>query len=328
LSVRGQLSACLMIFSLWSSAARADGCPASALGTTRTLAVGSSGGLEIGLKTYPQTLALKDHEVVLTFDDGPSTSTTAAVLDALAHECVKATFFLIGRNAKASPALVRREIAEGHTVGHHTFSHSAATLRRMARTAAERDIDAGFQADDVAAYGLAASEPRVPFFRFPGFADTPSLDRWLMDRNVAIFGADLWASDWELLTPQAELRLVMARLEQTKGGMILLHDTQGSTARMLPAFLRALKAGGYHVVHLAPGSASPELRKAPDGWSSETDRIITEVFKHDARRHRQLRHWRPGRRWTHSVHRRAAGRKAGLHTGRALRPFRRWQTFD
>jgi len=54
---------------------------------------------------------LDDHEIVLTFDDGPSVQTTPRILDALAAECVKATFFLVGRNAEALPALVTREVS-------------------------------------------------------------------------------------------------------------------------------------------------------------------------------------------------------------------------
>src|ERR1700738_1263923 len=150
----------------------AAACPPQALGVARTLEVGTSGGLQVGLKTYPRSLALDDREIVLTFDDGPSAQTTPKVLDALAKECVKATFFLVGRNAEASPALVKREIAEGHTVGHHTFSHPDVTMRGLSDNAARPDIWLGFQADDQAAYGTSGSAPRVPFFRFPGFADT------------------------------------------------------------------------------------------------------------------------------------------------------------
>ena len=264
-----------------------ESCGLDALGTSRTLVVGTHGGSEIGLKTYPQTLPLRDHEVALTFDDGPSAKTTPAVLDALKHECVKATFFLIGRNAQGLPALVRREIAEGHTVGHHTFSHPAITLRRMSTSAAEADIDRGFKADDIAATGAASEAPRVPFFRFPGFADTPAVDAWLAGRNIAVFGADLWASDWLMMTPAAELALVMGRLEKTRGGVVLFHDTKSSTARMLPAFLRALKANGFHIVQLVTGDGLPETRSAPAGWTSDTDRIINQVFEaEDARTHR------------------------------------------
>ncbi len=256
-------------------------CPPDALGVSRTLKLDTRGGFAVGLKTYPRTLALADHEVVLTFDDGPSAS-TPKVLDALAAECVKATFFLIGRYAEALPEVVKREVAEGHTVGHHTLSHPVATMRRLSEAAAREEIDKGFAADDRAAYGAAGTEPRTPFFRFPGFADTPALDAWLASRNIAIFGADLWASDWLPLTPEHELKIVLSRLEETKGGILLLHDSKAQTAAMLPALLRELKQRGFRIVHIEPGDDPPPLRPAPAGWTSETEKIIAQVFAREA----------------------------------------------
>lgn len=285
-----------------SPAWSAPACRADALGTSRTLVLGTKNGPEVGLKSYPQTLPLADHEVVLTFDDGPG-ATTPAVLDALSRDCVKATFFLIGRNAAARPAIVKRELAEGHTLGHHTYSHPARTLRRMSLAAAEADIDNGFKADDEAAYGSAAAEPRVPFFRFPGFADTKDLDAWLAGRNIAVFGTDIWAYDWLDESADEELGLLMRKLDKAKKGIILLHDTRRSTAKMVPALLRALKAGGYRIVHVVPGPGTTDMAAAPKGWTSETDRIIAEVFAHERAvgrwpqrgrtRHRslQMRHW-------------------------------------
>ena len=113
-------AAVLLVF-LASAGAAAPACGPDKLGTERTLTLSTAGGFAVGLQTYPQTLALADHEVVLTFDDGPWPATTPKVLDALARECVKATFFLIGRNAAAYPALARREVAEGHSIGNHIF---------------------------------------------------------------------------------------------------------------------------------------------------------------------------------------------------------------
>ncbi|CUU41873.1 Bifunctional xylanase/deacetylase precursor [Blastochloris viridis] len=228
-------------------------CGPDALGTARVMAVG--GGIRVGTKSYPDTLALADREVVLTFDDGPWPATTPAVLDALARECVKATFFLIGENAEARPALARRIVAEGHTVGHHTWSHPI--LTKIATADALAEIERGMAADDRASYGAAAA-PRVPFFRFPGFADTPALLEELARRNVAVFGADLWASDWRQMTPEAELDLVMLRLRDAGRGIVLFHDTKRHTAEMMPAFLRALKAAGYRVVHIVPERIGPE----------------------------------------------------------------------
>src|SRR3984957_14743276 len=106
------------------AAAHAANCPRpGTLGTSRVLAVDAATTPRVGLKSFPQTLPLGDHEVVLTFDDGPCPATTSLVLAALARECVHATFFLIGRSASEHPDLVRRIAAEGHTIGHHTWKH-------------------------------------------------------------------------------------------------------------------------------------------------------------------------------------------------------------
>jgi peptidoglycan/xylan/chitin deacetylase (PgdA/CDA1 family) len=256
----------------------AAACPPKALGVARTLELGTTGGLQVGLKTYPRTLALDEREIVLTFDDGPSAQTTPKVLDALAAECVKATFFLIGRNAEALPALVKREVAEGHIVAHHTFSHPAVTLRNLSEKAAQEEILRGFEADDKAAYGAASGAPKVPIFRFPGFADTPALIAWLSAKNIAVFGADFWASDWVPMTPEAELALILSRLDKERRGILLLHDTKQQTAAMLPDLLRELKKRGYKIVALAPGTAPTPTRAAPEGWTSATEKIIADVF--------------------------------------------------
>lgn len=248
-----------------------------ALGTSRVMTVDTSGGLALGFKTYPQSLALADHELVLTFDDGPWPVTTPQVLDALAKDCVRATFFLIGRNAAANPALVRREVAEGHTVGHHTFSHPAATLRGFGAAKAEADIEQGFAADDRAAYGTVGSEPRVPFFRFPGFADTLPLLRWLDARNIAVFGTDIWASDWDPMTPGEELDKLLYRIDKAGRGIVLLHDVKEQTAAMLPQFLRELKQRGYSIVHIEPGGGPTATRLAGTAWTSETERSLARM---------------------------------------------------
>ena len=66
---------------------------------------------------YAETLPLRDHEVVLTFDDGPLPRNSNQVLQILADNCVKATFFIIGEQARANPEGVRKLIAAGHSVG-------------------------------------------------------------------------------------------------------------------------------------------------------------------------------------------------------------------
>lgn len=249
-------------------------CAPEALGTARTMAVGTSDGLEVGAKSYPRSLALGPREVVLTFDDGPLPATTTRILNALRRECVRATFFVIGRNARANPRLVRRIVSEGHTLAHHSYSHPARTLRRMPLAAAKADILRGISATEQAAYGSSGARPRVPFFRFPGFADSRALNNWLAGRNIGIFGTDLWASDWARRSPAAQQALTMRRLNRRGRGMILFHDTSPVTAAMLPGFLRALKRGGYRVVHIVPGSGRARTAGGGRRWRSQTEAII------------------------------------------------------
>lgn len=238
-------------FCLWAADAYAaqPSCDGR-LGTSRVMELHAA-GLEVGTKHFPQTLDLADGEVVLTFDDGPHPGTTESVLRALANECVRATFFLIGRNASAHPALVRRILAQGHTVGHHSQTHPM-TLADIPFDKAVADIEKGFVSVDTAAYGASGPHPRVPFFRFPGFGSSPELLKYLADRGVGVFGADLWAGDWNPMTPEQQLTLVMERLDRQRRGIILFHDTRAQTAKMIPAFLAALREKGYRVVHIVP----------------------------------------------------------------------------
>lgn len=259
-------------------AARAAECSPQALGVSRVIEIDGGERLALGLQTYPRTLALADREVVLTFDDGPAHGATERVLDALKAECARATFFLVGSHAAESPALVRRIVAEGHNAGHHSYSHPARTLRLMSEDAAQADIEKGFRAVDAAAGFPPADSPHFPFFRFPGFADTPELVRWLEDRDVAVFGADLWASDWQEMTPRAELELVMSRLEAAGKGIVLFHDPRPSTAAMMPDFLRELKARGFRLVHIVPGDGPTPIVHAKPGWTSATEAIIAKTL--------------------------------------------------
>ncbi len=228
--------------------ARAFGCGPQAVGTARTMTVSTAGGPRFGQKQYPDTLPLADGEVVLTFDDGPLPGPTNHVLDTLAAACVQATFFLIGRNAAASPELVKRIASDGHTIGNHTQSHPW-TLRNRSFQAGLADIDKGAESIRQA---LGGAGTLAPFIRFPGFVDTPELLEEMSRRNVAVFGADFWASDWNPMSAETELHLVLGRLEHARRGIILFHDTKQQTAAMLPGFLRALKERGFKVVHTVP----------------------------------------------------------------------------
>ena len=74
-----------------------------------------------------------------------------------------------------------------------------------------------------------------------------------------VFGADVWASDWDPMSPEQELRLILARIEQVGRGIVLFHDSKAQTAKMLPAFLRELKRRGYRIVHVVPAASRGTL---------------------------------------------------------------------
>lgn len=239
--------------------ASAADCGGDRLGTSRVLTLDAAVHPRVGKKHFPHTLPLERKEVVLTFDDGPMPGTTPRVLAALRHECVSATFFLLGRNAVAHPALARQIRADGHTIAHHTYSHRL--LNRLTPEIADGEITRGIAAVEDAAFGTTRDGTVTRFFRFPGFASSPALLKRMEQRGLVVFGADLWASDWNRMAPDQQLRLTLERLDRTGGGIVLFHDTQPQTAAMIPAFLRALKARGYKVVHVVPAGSAPLVSK-------------------------------------------------------------------
>ncbi|MFM9974001.1 MAG: polysaccharide deacetylase family protein [Beijerinckiaceae bacterium] len=215
----------------------------SPLGTARILRVSASTTPLLGIKSYTATLPLGEAEVILTFDDGPLPATTGPILDALAKEQAKATFYMIGRNARANPQMVRRIAQEGHSIANHTMNHPW-TMAQRSFANGVREIAEGEDAIQQALGGKI-----TPFFRFPGLADTPALLAELSRRGNVAWSTDLWASDWNSMAPEQQLRLVMGRLKNLRRGIVLFHDIKAQTAAMMPHFLRRLKADGYRIVH-------------------------------------------------------------------------------
>ena len=246
----------------WMTQAQAADCPRKGtLGTSRILRVDAATYPRVGTKHFPQSLPLRDHEIVLTFDDGPWPPTTPKLLALLAQECVRATFFLIGKPASEHPELARRIAAEGHTIGHHTWTHFS--LMRMPPADAVDQIDHGISAVELALHGVATTTPSTPFFRFPGFEATEATLDLLQSRGIVVFGADLWASDWNRMTPKRELKQLIDRLKIARKGIILLHDPKAQTVSMMPAFLRYLRDNHYHVAHVVPAAPGVDFDGAP-----------------------------------------------------------------
>jgi hypothetical protein len=116
---------------------------------------------------------------------------------------------------------------------------------RIKPSEATDEIEHGISAVEMALHGVATPTPSTPFFRFPGFESTPATLNFLQSRGIAVFGADLWASDWIRMTPKQELTLLIRRLKVHNRGVILLLDPKVQTAAMLPAFRRYLRDNDY-----------------------------------------------------------------------------------
>ena len=84
------------------------------------------------------TAIVEKKKVALTFDDGPDSEYTPMLLDGLAERNVKATFFVIGKQAEAQPQIMERMVKEGHLIGNHTYNH--VDIRHMTESAAEKEI--------------------------------------------------------------------------------------------------------------------------------------------------------------------------------------------
>lgn len=238
----------------FAGAAQAEDCPGhpDALGTSRVLVVDPSEISQVGVMQYHQSLPLNDKEVVLTFDDGPVPRYSNAVLDILAAQCVKATYFLVGAMARAYPATVRRIYEEGHTIGTHTEDHPS-RMQKLPIEKVRQEIDEG-----IADVGAALGDPTelAPFFRIPGLARTDAIDQELAARSLIVFSSDTVADDWHRrIKPAQIVNRAMSRLEARGKGILLLHDIHPATVAALPELLAKLKAAGFHVVHVVPAAA-------------------------------------------------------------------------
>jgi peptidoglycan/xylan/chitin deacetylase (PgdA/CDA1 family) len=229
-----------------------------AMGVARIVEIDTTGGPAFGFGHFKQYDFLRDHEVVLTFDDGPWPGNTPAVIKALTDECAKATFFEIGEHATWHPEISKMVAAAGMTIGSDTWSH-----KDLARNPYADDIEQAKQEIElgVSAVHWAVDGPIAPFFRFPDLQQPPALLSYLAQRNIATFSTDIDSFDFKMHRPQQVVVSVIGKLKKRGKGIVLMSDFRHATAEALPEILRQLKANGFRIVHMVPRASVVTLAK-------------------------------------------------------------------
>jgi peptidoglycan/xylan/chitin deacetylase (PgdA/CDA1 family) len=221
--------------------------------------------------------------VVLTFDDGPWTENTPAILKALAEQCTTGIFFEIGKHATYYPEIAKQVYAAGHTIGTHTWSHADLTNKKLNDDQRKEEIEKGISAVKWALGGISPAA----FFRAPDLRHPPEMVTYLGTRNIAIFSCDLDSFDFKARNAKQVEDVIFKKLGKLGKGIILMHDFHKHTAEALPAILARLKAEGYKVVAMrskAPVQSLPQYdeevlkdSKLPTLSQRPVSSVVTDV---------------------------------------------------
>ncbi|MFN7996328.1 MAG: glycosyltransferase [Bryobacteraceae bacterium] len=226
----------------------------------------------------------KGKVLCLTFDDGPDPRYTPAVLDILKAHDVRATFFIIGANADQNIGLIKREYAEGHDIGNHTYTHPNIAMVSPQRAALELSTT-----QRIIENALGVS---TVLFRPPYNADSqPQTPEEILpvlraqNAGYVTVGERIDPRDWAAgVTADEIISEIETELAQDNPGhMILLHDAGGdrsATIEALPRLIERLKANGYQFVPLSElmGQTRPELMPVPSGEEMRWARIEGGAF--------------------------------------------------
>ncbi|TWD81296.1 cellulose synthase/poly-beta-1,6-N-acetylglucosamine synthase-like glycosyltransferase [Kribbella amoyensis] len=236
-----------------------DGERAVTGGRTTVPAQISSGGPVIdAAPAGDRSVRPKPRTIALTFDDGPDPTWTPRILDLLRRERIRATFFVVGTEVAAQPALTRRIVAEGHQIGVHTFTHAdlgtAAGWRRSLELRQTQLILAG-------AAGVSTPLLRPPY---SSTADALTDTDWSAIRAARASGyltvlSTLDSEDWR--KPGVDRIVANATPRGTAGQVLLMHDAGGDRAQTLAALgklIPAAKARGFRFATVSDAVALPE----------------------------------------------------------------------
>jgi cellulose synthase/poly-beta-1,6-N-acetylglucosamine synthase-like glycosyltransferase/peptidoglycan/xylan/chitin deacetylase (PgdA/CDA1 family) len=188
---------------------------------------------------------LPDKTVALTFDDGPDPKWTPAILDVLRRHGVPATFFVVGAEVARHPELVRAEVAAGHEIGAHTFTHTDLGTVSATRATVELSLT---QSALAGAAGISTHLLRLPYSSETVDLSSPELAaaRRAADLGYLLVFATQDPEDWRQPGPGTIVARSTPPLGQ--GGIVLLHDAGGDRSQTVEAvdrLITKLQGQGY-----------------------------------------------------------------------------------
>ncbi|MBP1967270.1 polysaccharide deacetylase family protein [Paenibacillus aceris] len=196
-------------------------------------------------------------QVALTFDDGPDNHYTMQILDILKKNNVKATFFIVGENAKAHPEVVKRIVNEGHVIGNHSWDHSDFT--KISNEEMNQEINT--TQDEL--NSIVGFRPTL--FRPPFGALSSSEIKTITSMGLSIVDWSVDTRDWAGTSTQQIMRNVKKELKP--GGIILQHcaigkkESLSNTVKALEQLIPLLKNEGYTFVTVPTLLSLPESQK-------------------------------------------------------------------
>lgn len=206
---------------------------------------------EAGLITSPEEqldLETEKNKVYLTFDDGPG-KYSDELLDVLAENKIKATFFVVGRTDKHSLEIYKRIVDEGHTLAMHSYSHQYSKIYKSIEA-----FDKDFKKLSNLLFKTTGIRPNA--YRFPGGSSNTvskipmkEFIKYLNDKDIAYYDWNVVNGDatGKNLSKDQMIKNVLTGVKQNNNSMVLMHDTvsKDTTVNSLPLLIKKLKKQGY-----------------------------------------------------------------------------------